>query len=171
LAPELSDQRLHGSPAEFARARPEVAEAIHRSKDGEFHSLGLTLGYHYADSPIVVGGQDPPVAGGGVGPYCPSATPGHRLPHRWLEPGRSIYDRLGKEMTLLGDLGSPAAQALRRAAADLGVPLQAVELAQAEQHLGASLALVRPDQHVAWRGDDAHDPAAVLGSVRGDPAH
>ncbi|MFG1697887.1 FAD-dependent monooxygenase [Nonomuraea sp. NPDC049309] len=135
LAPELADPALMGGDEEFARVRPAVAEAIFRTKDSEFHSLDLVLGYTYTGSPIVAPGT------------------GERLPHRWLAPGESLYDRLGRGFSLVGDLGSPQAASLIDQAREMGVPLEEVHLP------GEPLALVRPDQHVAWRGGD---PAGAL---------
>ncbi|WP_352241341.1 hypothetical protein [Microbispora sp. NBRC 16548] len=37
-----------------------------------------------------------------------------------------------------------------------------------EERYGAALVLVRPDQHVAWRGGRAEDPDTVLARVLGD---
>ena len=176
LAPELADPRLSGSDSDFALARPGVAEVIQTTKDGEFHSLGLTLGYHYGDSPLVdqeaASSADPatPADGG----YHPTAAPGHRLPHRWLAPHDSLYDHLGCEFTLIGDLSAPAADQLVDAARSLGIPLQSLSLPElvGEQWrgpVGADLVLVRPDQHVAWRGDRADDPTGVLRRVVGYP--
>jgi hypothetical protein len=34
--------------------------------------------------------------------------------------------------------------------------------APARELYGADLALIRPDHHIAWRGDAAADPAVVL---------
>ena len=99
LGPELADPRLTGTATEFAKARRTVAAAIHANKDSEFHSLTLTLGYDYRGSPIVAAEGDP-----GQSPssptdheYRPTAAPGHRLPHRWLAAGDSLYDHLGAE--------------------------------------------------------------------------
>ncbi|MCK2213797.1 FAD-dependent monooxygenase [Actinomadura sp. ATCC 31491] len=136
LAPELADPALMGDEAEFEKVRPAVAEAVLRTKDSEFHSLDLVLGYAYTGSPIVADGA------------------GERLPHRWLAPGVSLYDRLGRGFSLVGDASAPGAAVLAKEAADLGVPLEVVNLP------GEPLTLVRPDQHVAWRGDD--DPAGAL---------
>jgi hypothetical protein len=37
-----------------------------------------------------------------------------------------------------------------------------------DQEYGAALVLVRPDQHVAWRGDSAPaDPARLIDLIRG----
>jgi hypothetical protein len=35
---------------------------------------------------------------------------------------------------------------------------------------GAALVLVRPDAHVAWRGDDVASPGAIIDRVRGAPS-
>ncbi len=146
--------------------RAELAAAL-QVKDPEFHSLGLVLGYDYADSPVVVpDGSTPPPAD--VVTYTPSAHPGARLPHAWLAPGRSVYDVLGPELTLVlvdGDAAALAAEAGRR-----GVPLAVVDLSahpQLRALWGAGQVLVRPDQHVAWRGDAVADPTALLDAVTG----
>ncbi|HLI43709.1 MAG TPA: FAD-dependent oxidoreductase [Acidimicrobiales bacterium] len=167
LAPELADPRLHGDGPDFEAARQAVAESIQASKDSEFHSLELTLGYEYSGSPIVVADQAVAPAPSRHRAYRPSAAPGHRLPHRWLAPGRSLYDQLGRELTLIGDLSDPAVPRLARAADDLGIPLDLLHLEGAVQHLGAPLALVRPDQHVAWRGGAVSPPEALLRLVIG----
>ncbi|MEU8324013.1 FAD-dependent monooxygenase [Nonomuraea sp. NPDC048881] len=140
LAPELADPALMGSDADFERVRPAVAEAVRRTKDSEFHSLDLVLGYTYAGSLVVAGG-------------C-----GERLPHRWLAPGESLYDRLGPGFSLVGDLSSPEAKVLVERAAELGVPLREVDLPDA----AGTPALVRPDQHVAWRPTPGQDAAHAL---------
>ncbi|HEX2312299.1 MAG TPA: FAD-dependent monooxygenase [Thermomonospora sp.] len=143
LAPELADPRLTGTDEEFAAARPAVAEAVRRAKDGEFHSLDLVLGYTYRGSPIVAGDA------------------GERLPHRWLAPGDSLYDHLGRGFTLVGDLSTRDAKSLVDTAAEEGVPLSVLDLP------GESLALVRPDQHVAWRGARAERPREILRRATG----
>jgi len=72
---------------------------------------------------------------------------------------------LGFEFTLL-QLGgkADAADSFRAAAKALNVPLSVVPLAsdEARDLYGAELALIRPDQVVAWRGNDANTAAAVL---------
>ena len=137
-------------------------------KRGEFHSLGLVLGHHYADSPAVVD-DGSPVPPDSLTEYHGSARPGARLPHRWWGDGSSLYDHLGRGFTLLRldprvDVG--AAVAAARAA---GVPLRvldAPDLRDAHAY-GAPLLLVRPDQHVAWRGSSATRAAAALDVARG----
>jgi flavin-dependent dehydrogenase len=170
LAHHFADPRLGDDGPDADLLRKETAEALD-VKDSEFHSLGLVLGYQYAASTIVVDdGSDLP-ADDPVD-YTPSARPGCLLPHRWLTGDRSVYDLLGPGFTLLvldGDDPGPV-----QAAADRrGIPLTVVRLSDddadadaggtsLQESWGAPLLLVRPDQHVAWRGSDPDAAAAAL---------
>lgn len=169
LGPELGDPRLLGSDGEFAAARPAVAAETQRAKRAEFHSLDLVLGTRYSDSPIVVVDRDVMVSEPKREPgvYVPSAAPGNRLPHKWLAEHRSLYDGLGSEYSLVGDVSLPAAKQLVETAATLRIPLATVKLDchLAERLFAAPLVLVRPDQHVAWRGGRTSDPARILRTV------
>ena len=152
--------------------RREVGELIELAKVREFRTLGLVLGAHYGGSPIIVpDGTPPPVEDAVV--YLPSARPGCRAPHLWLADGSSLYDHFGGGFTLLVTAGDAAeGDPFARAAAARGVPLHV--LAPADPRLvpryGARLALIRPDQHVAWRGDAADDAGAILDHARGGAA-
>jgi 2-polyprenyl-6-methoxyphenol hydroxylase-like FAD-dependent oxidoreductase len=174
LSAELSDPRLVGSDEEFASIRPAIAEVIRRTKDSEFHSLDLVLGTAYPSSPVVADSVEPALASDastGDAEHRPSAAPGHRLPHHWMAPGRSLYDLLGRDFTLVGEVRGPTARRLAGAAAQLGIPMAEVELAPdtARGWFDASLVLVRPDQHVAWRGDGLADADLLLRRVTGHP--
>jgi hypothetical protein len=146
--------------------RATTADRIQETKAEEFHSLGLVLGYSYAGSPVIAG-EDAPQAPGGEGSvqsYVPTTLPGARLPHTWTGPGHALYDDLGRGMTLLRPPGADAAAvaAFAERAAALGVPLT-----QVEHPIGTDHLLVRPDQHIAWRGRDLD--AADLGRHCGHP--
>jgi hypothetical protein len=82
-------------------------------------------------------------------------VPGGRAPHVWLADGRSLYDTLGFEFSLLR-LGqdAPDGASFAKAAAVRRIPLTIVHRPEAEIRdlYEADLALVRPDQIVAWRG-------------------
>jgi 2-polyprenyl-6-methoxyphenol hydroxylase-like FAD-dependent oxidoreductase len=174
LAGELADPRLTGTGAEFAAIMPAVAEVVQRTKYAEFHSLGLVLGTAYPRSPIVA--PEPATPPGSVradddSVYVPSAAPGHRLPHVWLSRTESLYDRLGPGYSLLGDLTAPVAGQLRAAAARLGIPLRAQSFAPAPDRFGAPVVLVRPDQHVAWRGHHVADPLQLWQRLIGAHNH
>jgi hypothetical protein len=142
--------------------------AVLQVKDPEFHSLGLVLGYDYPDSPLVVpsGGPRPEPT---VTRY-PSAHPGARLPHTWLPDGSSLYDLLGEEFTVLQLSLDADPRSLVEAAARTGVPLRVVDLSslpRLRRIYSADLVLVRPDQHVAWRGEQVEDAEALLAAVTG----
>lgn len=98
--------------------------------------------------------------------YQPTATPGARLPHAWLEPGVSIHDRIGFGMTLLALDAEPSdVLAFQNAARDLRIPLDVVVLKDRPDLRSlyrARLLLLRPDLHVAWRGDLADAPERLL---------
>ena len=135
----------------------------------EFNIPGITFGGRYDGSPIIVpdGTAPPPDK---VNTYEATACPGGRAPHLWLADGRSLYDALGFEFTLLALGGKPVDTAPFRAAAEaLAMPLSVVpiESAEARDLYGADLALIRPDQIVAWRGNSATDATAVLRRVTG----
>jgi hypothetical protein len=103
--------------------------------------------------------------------YASIAKPGHRAPHVWLEEGIALYDRLGPGLTLV-DLGAAESDvaALSAAAYAQGVPVKvlAVEDPQVRELYGAALVLVRPDQHVAWRGDAVDgSPEQLIANVSG----
>ena len=162
--PELEDD----SPAGEA-ARKLTGDHFNHHARFEFNIPGITFGGRYDGSPIIVpdGTAPPPDK---VNTYEATACPGGRAPHLWLADGRSLYDALGFEFTLLALGGKPIDTAPFRAAADaLGMPLSVVPIegAEARDLYGADLALIRPDQIVAWRGDSATDATAVLRRVTG----
>jgi 2-polyprenyl-6-methoxyphenol hydroxylase-like FAD-dependent oxidoreductase len=175
LSSELSDPRLFGGDQEFAEVVDSVAAVIRSSKDAEFHSLGLTLGYDYEHSSLVMTEHGEAHEFDDCS-YVPTARPGHRLPHFWFGPGDSLFDHLGREFSLVGDLSLRAAASMIAAAGHLGLPLTGVDVGHGGRAdlFDAQLVLVRPDQHVAWRGDDTNDPLDVLrvaiGVSQGVPA-
>ena len=65
---------------------------------------------------------------------------------------------------------APAGARIERAAAERGVPLTGVALAEPEVLAAYErrLVLVRPDGHVAWRADaEPADAGALIDTVRG----
>jgi Aromatic-ring hydroxylase, C-terminal len=130
----------------------------------------VTFGGRYDASPVIVSdGTLPPPDAPNV--YVPTACPGGRAPHLWLPDGRSLFDTFGFEWTLLRlDRRAPDTEAWKRAASELGVDRTIVELnsQEARDLYAADLALIRPDQVVAWRGNgkDAN-PLTILTHVTG----
>jgi 4-hydroxyisophthalate hydroxylase len=119
---------------------------------------------HFEGSPIVWG---PPGAACGVrGRHTFEARAGHHLAPLVLSSGANIFERLAGGFTLiaLGGEQEPAA-AFQAAAADLRMPLQVIADTFDGQRAayGQRFILIRPDQHVAWTGNDPPaDAAAVL---------
>ena len=102
--------------------------------------------------------------------YRPTTWPGVRLPHVWLDDGTAMADRIGYGLgyTLLRLGGSAAdVSGLTRAFAALGAPLQVLDLPdqRPREVYGCDLLLLRPDLHVAWRGNLAPNDPATLAAV------
>jgi hypothetical protein len=163
----------HDGPSGDA-ARSVAKQRIVDEKSREFYTLGVVLGYRYDDSPVIVsdGTNAPPEH---YREYQPCAKPGGRAPHYWLDgestaPGASLFDRFGDGFTLLETIGDGDAMPLVAAANARGVPLERVVIDDPELRAlyGARYALIRPDQHVAWRGDASpHNVDELLDVVTG----
>lgn len=135
----------------------------------EFNIPGVTFGGRYDGSPIIAGDgtQAPPDE---PNAYTHTACPGGRPPHLWLEDGRSLFDLFHSEWTLLvmGDDG-PDTAPFEAAAQELDTDLRVVRLPQPalRELYEAPLALIRPDQIVAWRGSSSSEARSVLARVTG----
>ena len=156
------------SPAGEA-ARAAVGKAAYDLNVQQYCCAGLNFGYYYDDSPIIAydGEAHPHYS---MGDFTPSTVPGCRAPHVWLDDGRSLYDALGPEFTLLRRDPALPADGLIDAAATRGVPLRVLDVVarEAAPVYDAPLVLVRPDQHIAWRGDaPPADAFALIDRVRG----
>ena len=129
----------------------------------EFDIPGIHLGVNYARSPIVFKepGEEPidiPQH------YTPHARPGARAPHVWLSNGEALFDRFGDGFTLLRLNRRADTDAFEAAARERGVPLVVVdeERSEVQALYEKALILIRPDQHIAWRGDQSEAPEAVI---------
>lgn len=157
---------LEEGPDADAR-RAKLGQQIADLGNAENESWGVEYGYRYDASPVIAHEANPPV----VDPitYTPSTVPGARLPHVFLGDGVAIHDKLGLFFTLVV-LDGTDTSALEAAAASAGVPLDVLRLNQPELRAiyERHLILVRPDQHVGWRGDALPaDCAALVALVSG----
>ncbi|WP_022724576.1 FAD-dependent monooxygenase [Rhodopseudomonas sp. B29] len=122
---------------------------------------------NYEGSPIVIGAHaGTPSA---IGSHAYQARAGHHLAPHPLSGGANVFDRLGDGFTLI-DLGSDAARTkpFVDAAKSLGVPLTVITdtADDGREKYQAELILVRPDQFVAYAGDDC-DADALLRQAAG----
>lgn len=157
--------------------RAEVAQRVSGQKK-TWSASGMHLGYRYEGSPIIVPDATPPTPDHPQ-VYVPTTRPGARAPHAWLgnagspAPGakNSTLDLVPRHgfALLRFDTASgetPFVAAARR----LQVPFAEISLADSQiAHLfERRFVLLRPDGHVAWRGDaPPAAPDAVLDTVRG----
>lgn len=128
-----------------------LARGIAALGNAENESWGIEFGYRYD------GVEPDPVV------YQPTTAPGARLPSVFLRDGSALYDRLGRWFTLLrfGDADpSPVIDA-----APVPVETVIVDDPSIAPIYEAKLVLVRPDTHVAWRGNHCNDGHAVWQQV------
>ncbi|HVD72914.1 MAG TPA: FAD-dependent monooxygenase [Xanthobacteraceae bacterium] len=162
--------RDHTSEGAAARAELIRIADVEQRKSNEM--IGAELGYRYVGSPLIM--EEP-----GEGPeydfreYVPTTWPGARLPHVWLADGTAMQDRIGygHGYTLLR-LGSTQAstESLQRTFAALGAPLQVLDIPDAAPRdiYRRDFLLLRPDLHVAWRGNEApREPEQLARVVTG----
>jgi 2-polyprenyl-6-methoxyphenol hydroxylase-like FAD-dependent oxidoreductase len=159
---------INAATPEGDAARRAIGEGLVQENEKTWQPIGVHLGYVYHPSPIVVPDDSPKPEDDTFG-YQPTAFPGARAPHVWLDNGRSILDLFGEGFTLLKFAEVPT-DALEHAAKVRGIPLQVhrIEHQQAAALYERALVLVRPDGHVAWRGDlQPADSSIVMDTVRG----
>ena len=151
-------------------ARRFAGEYLLNHARAEFNIPGVTLGARYDASPLIVSdGTQPPADSANL--YEPSACPGGRAPHAWLADGRSLYDALNFEFTLL--LLGPGADPdpIMEAARKRGVPLVLLNLVAEDLSdlYQADMVLIRPDQIVCWRGNvSPADPDTLIATITGN---
>jgi hypothetical protein len=146
-------------------ARERLGRALAAHVANEFNIPGVQLGVRYTSA--IVAAEDTPSPPDEPCRYVPSGYPGARAPHLPAGTG-SLLDLFGRDFTLLV-LGPVDAERWERVAAGLHVPLTVVHFVDpaARELYAADAVLVRPDHHIAWRGDGSADPAAVLARATG----
>jgi FAD-dependent monooxygenase len=148
------------SPKAEQRQALEAVKDFITTSGPETLDRGIELDLRYDHSPFIYPDDTPPALWD-VKKYQPSTRPGSRAPHVFLKDGTtSTYDLFGREWTLVhftskdpGDVIS----VLRDTAQRLGFPLKHAVL-KGEDHVRKiwerDFVLVRPDTHVAWRGNN-----------------
>jgi 2-polyprenyl-6-methoxyphenol hydroxylase-like FAD-dependent oxidoreductase len=142
----------------------------------QFASIGVQLGARYDGSSVIADGGAAPADS--LTTYVPTSVPGGRTPHVWLDVGRgkgsSLFDRLGRGFTLLRfGVRPPDVSGMVEAAMSRRLTLDVLDIADTDTRdlYDCDLALIRPDQYVAWRGNGPiNDAGAILAQVCGHRA-
>lgn len=163
-------------PAEIER-EDETGDAVRAAFGRDAYDLyvqqqccaGLNFGYYYDASPVIAydGADWPPYS---MGSFTASSVPGCRAPHAWLDDGRSLYDAMAAGFALLRFDATLDVAPLADAAERVGLPLCTIDIddGAVRDLYERKLVLVRPDRHVAWRGDRVPaDAAALVDRIRG----
>lgn len=166
---EAIPDNIESDDAQGAAARESFGQALYDLNVQQYCCGGLNFGYYYEGSHLIAyDGEAAPAYG--MASFTPSTVPGCRLPHVWLGDGSSLYDRLGDGFTLIRSNPLLDVTPLLDAAASRGVPLALLDVPARDVagHHDRALLLVRPDQHVAWRGDAVPaDPFGLMDRIRG----
>lgn len=162
--PELEEDSAAG---EMERQR--ASEYLNAHARLEFNIPGVTFGGRYDASPVIAddGSAAPPDT---PNAYSPTAKPGGRPPHLWLDDDRSLFDLFHAEWTLLALGPSPPPTApFEEAASAMSMDLRVLRLAQPAllALYEAPLVLIRPDQIVGWRASTSEGAWQVLSRVTG----
>lgn len=165
----LINSHVRDNTPEGAALRAEIAASASINHRRMHDMRGVEFGYSYAGSPLVAY-EYGNVPEWDTCTYTPHTCPGVRIPHMWLADGRALQDVLGDWYTLLDLAGSCETEALEKAFRALGAPLDVLRLD--EPHLrevyNCSVLLLRPDLHIAWRGNASlNDPTALANLATG----
>ena len=143
-----------------AAARAAFGARVAALNTPQYCCGGLNFGYFYDRSPIIAydGEAAPDYT---MDRFTPSTVPGCRAPHLWLDDGRSLYDALGADFTLLRFDRRADADTIADAAARQLVPLQVLDVAAAGGGGGGGGVVSRET------GSGAAGPARGLAGERG----
>lgn len=158
-------------------ARALVGAALKDGLRREWFSKNMHLGNRYIDSPVCVyqeaeSREQIEAEYKDAVNYRQTTRPGARAPHAWLADGRSTLDLFGRGFVLVTTSDNRlAADALAVVARARSVPLHVVCLDEpaVRAHYDYPFVLVRPDGHVAWRGEEIPaDASALIRKVSGN---
>jgi putative polyketide hydroxylase len=124
------------------------------------------MGYQYHSAAVTQDGS--PDADPAGADYTPSAGPGCRAPHLWIETQRgrlSTIDLFDRDFVLLtAEPGALWRVAAETVSLELGLPVVSHVISEPDWHYlygisPAGAVLVRPDGHVVWRRRTLPTPA------------
>ena len=171
----LAKERKKASPLleedtpEGQAARDELGQSLYDLNVKQYCCAGLNFGYFYDKSNVIsYDGEAHPAYT--INTFTSSTVPGCRLPHIWLENHESLYDKLGDGLSLLQFGDEASGEGLINAAKEMNIPLKLIKLENnyKDDVYKENLILVRPDLHIAWRGNTIPvDCSALLKLVTG----
>jgi 2-polyprenyl-6-methoxyphenol hydroxylase-like FAD-dependent oxidoreductase len=155
--PSIREDSIEG-----AATRADIGRLANVVQRRNHELTGVELGYTYAGSPIIVSEAEP-YPESDFFHYIPTASPGSRFPHVWLKNGRALQDVAGNGYSLLAFRDFDAGP-IERAMKTVGAPLEVFRLDEPDVRCVAArnFVLLRPDLHVAWRGDRLPDSCDSL---------
>ncbi|MGW2328138.1 FAD-dependent monooxygenase [Streptomyces sp. NPDC001700] len=167
------------SDTPMGETRRAVVREVFGTQRIEYQAHDIELGHRYETGAVIPDGTPPPPRDAMGATYHPLTRPGHRLPHAWLRHGDtrvSTHDLVGNSggfVLITGVLGESWAVAAKKAADTHGVALTVVPIGSRSDEAGhwdadgtwasvrqiddGGAILVRPDNHVAWRGATASE--------------
>ena len=160
---------VYEDSAEGADLRQTLKTAFEEHHSRMHGMVGAEAAYSYAGSPLIA--EEPGnLPEWETSRYVPHARPGVRIPHMWLDDGRATQDVLGDDYTLLDLLGTCDTTGIEAAFRAIGAPLLVLHLNEPRVRgvYQAGVFLLRPDLHIAWRGDGPPpDPAGLAAMATG----
>jgi 2,4-dichlorophenol 6-monooxygenase len=170
---------------ETGRQRRAALDAAVELQNYQFNAHGVELGQRYDSAAVVPDGTPEPHYDRDPELYYHATThPGAHLPHAWLQHGAQRLSTVdisahGRFTVLTGIGGRGWLDAADKLAAEFGIELAARQIGPGRDYtdlLGEwarvheigdrGCLLVRPDNHIAWRRDDASDdPVGTLRQV------
>lgn len=158
----LDFSRIEEAGIQAQAMRAHIGEELFRANRLAWEDpLGTHLGFVYEGSPINIADDAPsPALSDDPREYVQHTSPGARAPHVELRKGVSTLDNFDERFTLVCRDGAESTP-IANAAQSRRIPLNtlALDAGNAAQFYPFPLTLVRPDGHVAWRGE--HVPADV----------
>ncbi|UHL62692.1 FAD-dependent oxidoreductase [Paralcaligenes sp. KSB-10] len=155
-------QQRKGVPADIEKPgiegeqlRVRLGQQAYELNVQQYCCAGLNFGYFYDKSPLIVY-DDETAPAYSMGGFTASTVPGCRAPYFDLDKDTPLYDRLGKGYTLLRFDASCEVAPLVQATQFHHMPLTLLDASGNDSIPAAyrhKMLLLRPDQHIAWRGD------------------
>jgi 2-polyprenyl-6-methoxyphenol hydroxylase-like FAD-dependent oxidoreductase len=183
LLPSYEAERLPVGRRNVEQSFQFVLQFQREDFGADLNTLGFTLGTSYESNAVIPDGTEHPAGTDPLRDYRPSARPGSRAPHVWLERAGqrlSTINLFGTSFALLaGQTGIAWCQAAMEVASARRLPLRAFTVGSQGDLIdpGGSwtttygveqdgAVLVRPDGHVAWRTRSrATNPVKMLQMV------